>query len=156
MEVKILRTINTICLIFSPFPPCPPAMLQFMHPCTLYPILKVFVYPSIGWRGEGRAIRFIHRLEKCINDATCAYLTGLEITACRRTMSGQKQVCLVESLDGRTFYPLFYTSNVIRTFTFLSTIGQDWTLLTFIKEKSGGWGREKGNQIKKFYNVSRS
>ena len=55
MEAKILRTINMICLNFSPFPPHP----QFVHPCTLYPVLKVFVYPNNIWRGEGRAIRGI-------------------------------------------------------------------------------------------------
>ena len=59
MEAKILRTINTICLNFSPFPPRPQAMLSFLHPCTLCPVLKVFVHPNIVWRGEGRAIRGI-------------------------------------------------------------------------------------------------
>ena len=55
MDAKILRTINTICLNFSPFPLAP----QFVHPCTLYAALKVFVYPNNIWRGEGRAIRGI-------------------------------------------------------------------------------------------------
>ena len=58
-------------------------------------------------------------------------------------MSGQKYVCPVKFLDGRTFCPLFYASNVIRTFTFLSMIGQDWTLLTFMKQKSVGGERKR-------------
>ena len=59
MEEKILRTINTICPNFSPFPPIPQAMLWFVHPCKLYPVLKVFVYPNTVWRGDGRASRGI-------------------------------------------------------------------------------------------------
>ena len=59
MEDKILRTINTICLNLSPFPPLPQAMLYFVHSCTLYPVLKVFRHPNIVWRGEGRPSRSI-------------------------------------------------------------------------------------------------
>ena len=28
-----------------------------MHPCTRYPVLKLFLHPNIVWRGEGRASR---------------------------------------------------------------------------------------------------
>ena len=54
MEVKILRTLNTICLNFSPFPPSSPSNVVVCVPCSLYPVLKVFVYPNIVWNGEGR------------------------------------------------------------------------------------------------------
>ena len=46
--------------------------------------------PTLFVGGTGGQFIVSKRLEKCINDATCAYLTGLEITACQRTMSGQK------------------------------------------------------------------
>ena len=48
--------------------------------------------------------------------------------------------------------------SVIQTFTFLNTIGQDWTLLTFVEEKKWGGGgeREKDNRIKNFYNINYS
>ena len=36
----------------------------------------------------------------------------------------------------RSFMPLMFT-------IFLNTIGQDWTLLTFVKEKNGGGGEKK-------------
>ena len=32
---------------FSLFPPRPQAVLWFVHPRTLYPVLKVFVHPNI-------------------------------------------------------------------------------------------------------------
>ena len=64
MEVKILWTIHTICLNFYPFPARPQAALSFVHPCTLYPVLKVFVHPNTVWRGEGRAIRDIQAVRE--------------------------------------------------------------------------------------------
>ena len=36
MEVKRLRTLNTIHLKLPPFPPRPRAKLYFVQPCTLY------------------------------------------------------------------------------------------------------------------------
>lgn len=59
MEVKILRTLNTICLNFPLFSSSSPSNVVVFARCALYPVLKVFVYPNIFWRGEGRAIRGI-------------------------------------------------------------------------------------------------
>lgn len=57
--------------------------------------------------------------------------------------------CPVNSLDGQTFCPLFYTYNVIQTFTFFK---YNWSRLDIIEVREGKkWGaREKGD----FYNLS--
>ena len=51
-------------LTFSSFPLAPKQSCTFVHPCTLYPVLKVFVRPNIVWRGERRAIRGIQAVRE--------------------------------------------------------------------------------------------
>ena len=58
----------------------------------------------------------------------------------------KNRFCPVKSLDGPTFCSIFYSSNVIQTFTFLK---YNWSRLDIIdieKEKSGGGGEERKRQ----------
>ena len=42
-------------------------------PCTLYPVLKVFVYPSIVWRGRGGPFAASKLLQNCIWCYICIF-----------------------------------------------------------------------------------
>ena len=59
---------------------------------------------------------------------------GLKITAGQQTMTSQKRLCQVKSLDDRTFSTISYASNVIQTFTFFK---YDWSRLAIIDIREG-------------------
>ena len=58
MGDKTIRTIDMICLNFSPFLPSPKQCCSLCRAVHL--VLKEFLHPNIVWRGEGRAISGIH------------------------------------------------------------------------------------------------
>ena len=60
---KFLGQLTRSASIF-PLSLSPQAVFQFVHPCTLHPVLKVFLHPNIVWRGEGRAIRGIQAIRE--------------------------------------------------------------------------------------------
>ena len=71
-------------------------------------------------------------------------------------MSGQKKALSGQSLNDRTFCPLFYASRVIQPFT---SFKYNWSRLEIIGIREGkkvGEEREKGNQIKNFHYINRS
>ena len=95
-------------------------------------------------------VEFIHRMRR--KQVAFVGVVMLYQGLKKRPVNGECPVknrfCPVKSLDGRTFSPLFYASNVIQTFTFLNTIAQDWTLLTFVKEKK--WVEKEATRSRTF------
>ena len=57
---KLSGQLTRFALIPPRFPLAPKQCCSLCSPCTLNPVLKVYLHPKIVWRGEGRAIRGIH------------------------------------------------------------------------------------------------
>ena len=66
-------------------------------------------------------------------------------------MSIKNRFCPVKSLDGPLFCSLFYSSNVIQTFTFFK---YDWSRLDIIDVGEGKWGEREKKASKNFYNLT--
>ena len=78
----------------------------------------------------------------CISIKFCSVTgQGLKLTPGQQTMSVKNRFCPVKSLDGPTFCLIFYSSNVIQTFTFLK---YDWSRLDIIDIGEGQkWGKRE-------------
>ena len=81
----------------------------------------------------------------CISITFCSVTVraGLEITPGQQTMSIKNRSYLVKSLDGPTFCLIFYSSNVIQTFTFFKYIFSRLDIIDIDKEKSGERERKR-------------